>query len=371
MTSEAQLSIPIKQGAPPPGVEIKTDLATHVSRASIRRLVVGLFDAWDAGDVHGFAERFADDGRWLPEDAPAAVGRGAIASAWVERRRLEPWSLHWLSNESLWVDGDVAEGTWLWSAASCIDHGTTSAWSGGDLVVRAVATPEGWRLGHLARVPRYRTPVPAGWLTAPLVPLSSPAGSSQPTLRPPSLALPVPAPPGPDARGNEAEVLADLGVEVAVRRLMGDHVHATETETGAAHLAERWAPSGTYQVVEAAGDGPPAQRIATGRAGVATLLAEQLSVEKAWIRTLCSEQLVVDGRRAFGTWRDLWTAEVDGRACWRAHRWSAVVEPFEGRWAFTELIRERLFELAYGAGWGLEPLSGEPGQSGEPVGSGR
>jgi uncharacterized protein (TIGR02246 family) len=358
------LSKPIIHGAPSPGVEAPANVAAHGARSSIRRLVAGLFDAWDAGDAAAFAAGFAGDGVWEPEAAAPATGASPIAARFVECRKHEPWTLHWLSNESVLVDGDGAGATWLWSAASTLDAGTTSAWSGGDLAVTAVETPAGWRVARLARTARYRTPVDVGWLAAPIVPLFGASGAAPPTsAHPPSLGLETVAPPGPFA-GNDAELLADLVAESALRRLMADHVHGTETDATGRVLAERWTPGGAYRLITPpTDDGASVLTSVSGRADIAAVLDQQRVTEKAWIRALSSEWIAVHGDRATGRWRDLCTADVNGQARWWAHHWCVTAEQHEGIWAFAEVTRRRLLDVGYGARWTIPGAPAHDGRS--------
>ncbi len=79
------------------GLEVPNDLTGHGSRSAARRLVAGLFDAWDDGDEASFVGYFADDGSWR-DPSGSEVSGPQLATRLAQWRAWEPWSIHWLSN---------------------------------------------------------------------------------------------------------------------------------------------------------------------------------------------------------------------------------------------------------------------------------
>ncbi|MCU1453684.1 MAG: SnoaL-like domain [Acidimicrobiales bacterium] len=329
------------------GAERAESLEVHEARSAVRRLAAGVFDAWDGGDGAALAAAGTANARWSgPADAPAE----ALVDGYACVRRDEPWSRHWIGNETVRIDGDTARGTWLWHAASLIHGGATSAWSGGDLTLDAMATPAGWRITELALSDRYRTPVDVGWLeqlhASPAPFPSTGAVSAEVPVSSAELGLAPPPPPPAATSGTDEERLDALGAEVEIRSLMGEHIDGTEHAAPAAELVERWTPDGSYRVEDAA-----ARDAAIGRHEIAALLDDQAAAEPSWIRTLTNEWILVAGARATARWRDLATVEVDGTARWRAHQYLVELVREDGRWRFDRVVRRRLLDAAYGTPW--------------------
>lgn len=342
--------------ASPQGTQTHDNVDAHEARSASRRLVVALLDAWDAGDAAAFLACFADDARWdTGPVAGVAVGADALARAFAAVRAEEPWTLHWASNEQVRVVDDGIEGTWLWLAASLVAAGRVSAWSGGDLALRAVATPAGLRIASLALVDRYRTPVTRGWLDVPALapgaPGIEPDASTEPARPLGLIASPAPGP----VAGNEAVRLLALADETSIQRLAAEHLHDVERGAATEALTARWCPDGAYVVIDEDGS-----RTATGRPEVAALLAEKGVEERAWIRILTTPSVGVVGDRATCSWRDLWTAEVDGVARWQAHQILVDAVRTPDGWRFARVERRRLLDVAHGSRWQAEVIADAP-----------
>jgi hypothetical protein len=304
-------------------------------------------DAWDAGDTGAFVDHFSPGGSWTDPQGRRSSGRDELAAHFTGWRSWEPWSLHWVSNESAPA---FTSGTWLWSAASSVDAGSTAAWSGGDLSVTTTVTPAGPRIGELVMTDRYRTPYRDGWL---LTPHLEPAHGSVPS---PASAANVTLPswlPAGEATLRPAgtdDRLAALTGEIEVRRLMGDFVHAVDTGLPAAEVARCWADDGRYECIQ--GD---RRLVGEGPEGVCALVETERTETSTHIQALASESIVVEGDRAKGRWRDLWVAETAGEARWISHQYLVEARRHDGVWRLGTVARLRLLDCPYRGGW----LSGD------------
>lgn len=349
------------------GTQLADPLVAHEGRSAARRLITGLFDAWDAGDTAAFLAHFTPDAEWSDPSGERSTGRVELGEHFARWRTWEPFSVHWVSNEQVLDDVDGLHATWLWSAASNIDHGTTAAWSGGDLDVRVVRTDEGWRVGSLVITDRYRTPYRAGWLDHLLVqPALDPhAGgatdgrsaadqSTTDVVGVPLAGIDVLAPPAADA-GTEADRLDALDAESEVRWILGEYADAVEQgDLDADTLAAFWRADGTYssEVVTSP---------ATGLAELVRAHESEAARASAWIRALMSLSILVDGAHAQCRWRDIWTAEVDGQARWLAHAYTAAVVRTADGWRIAALQRHPLLDCSYQEGW-TRDVAGEAGR---------
>ncbi len=331
------------------GTQLVDDLPAHEARAAARRLITGLFDAGDAGDAAGGAAHFTSDGVWTDPSGERSVGAEDLVAHFAQWRAWEPFSVHWVANEQVLVDGaDVATGTWLWSAASNVDGGATAAWSGGDLSVRFDATEAGWRIGSLVMSDRYRTPYRVGWLDELLV---QPALGSRPSavadevvgmavLGLPTVAL------ARHRLGDEAARVAVLRAESELRWLLGEYADAVELGVDRATLAGSFTADARYAsdvVVDEV----------CGLDAVLDAHAVEAERASAWIRALMSVQIDVapDAGSAECRWRDIWTAEVGGEARWLAHAYAATAVATPDGWRLGELRRVALLDCSYEEGW--------------------
>lgn len=350
------------------GTHVADPLSTHEARTAARRLIAGLFDAWDTGDTEAVVAHFAPDAVWSDPAGGRSIGHEALAGHFARWRGWEPFSVHWVSNEEVLATDDGLRGTWLWSAASNIDHGATAAWSGGDLAVLLGLTEEGWRIAELVVTDRYRTPYRAGWLDHLLVqpsvePDGGARGAEGPVPGSGRLGVPlagIDLAPLPGAvTGTTADRTAALEAETEVRWLIGEYSDAIEQgapgagELMTGELMRWWAEDGTYSsdvvTVPAVGEG-----------ALVAAHAAEADRASAWIRALMSLSIQVDGDGAACRWRDIWTAEVDGQARWLAHAYEARAVRAAHGWRLSALRRRALLDCSYQEGWTREV----PGQTG-------
>jgi ketosteroid isomerase-like protein len=350
------------------GTQLVDDLAAHEARSATRRVMTSLFDAWDAGDVVGFVSHFDTDAMWADPSGARSLGRDDLAAQFAQWRRWEPFSVHWLANEQVLVeDGRHATGTWLWSAASDVDGGELAAWSGGDLAVRFAATPDGWRIASLVMSDRYRAPYLTGWLHQLLVAprlgdrepwTPDPAGCGTPVE-----GLPAAAPPAAtDTAVGEDVRRARLFAESEVRWAVGEYADAVELGRDRDELAAFFTEDAEFT-----SELTPA---AVGRDRVLDAHLAEAAQVSAWIRAQMSVHIAVgaDATAATCRWRDLWTAEVDGRPRWLAHTVEAelVAGGAGAGWQLRRLVRRPLLDCSYEEGWS-PAVAERPAEESPPV----
>jgi ketosteroid isomerase-like protein len=334
------------------GTQLVDDLAAHEARSAARRLVAGLFDAWDAGDVEALVAHFTLDAMWTDPAGERSLGTAELAAHYLRWREWEPFSVHWLGNEQVLAepaDPGRMTGSWLWSAASNVDRGATAAWSGGDLKVSFRSTDAGWRIESLLMVDRYRTPYHVGWLDQLLVqPGPATATADTPAGRAVGTAvahLPPAVPPGPPG-GTDSARRERLAAETRVRWTIGEYADAVELlGEDASTLAAYWTEDAACSLFDVAD--------ASGCPAVLAAHLADAARASAWIRALMSLSIDVapDGDRASAQWRDIWTAEVGGEARWLAHAYRAELVAGAEGWQLSSLQRRPLLDCSYEEGW--------------------
>jgi hypothetical protein len=324
--------------APATGTEVRSTPAQHAQRSAVRRLIAGLFDSWDEGDGQGFVAHFAPGGCWR-DAAGVTTPHAGLGARFTQWRAWEPWSLHWLSNESVVSDDHGVEGRWLWSAASTVHQGSEAAWSGGDLTLEVVRHEGSWLIKDLDMSHRYCSPYADGWLTTPMMRLDIPGG-------PPAAGEAGSAGPA-TTQGDGPADLEALGAERDLRALMWSFIDDQEEGKQPYEIAAHFAGDGSFEQV-----GTDLSRISdVGRDAITRAFEEERHRETAVMRILCSESIAVDGHVASCRWRDLWTAVRDGEAHWVSHRYEVGATVEDGAWRIRRMIRSRVLDCPYDEGW--------------------
>lgn len=141
------------------------------SEAAIRRLMAEYLEARDLGMESGtyIAHLFVADGIWegvgrLAEVLGFHQGRDAI-----ERRFSAPlpFSVHFLTNESITVDGDTAVGTWRY-LQSTVYQGQ-AVWIAGRYHNDFVRVEGRWKFQHVRIDAMFMTPYEDGWVKTPFL----------------------------------------------------------------------------------------------------------------------------------------------------------------------------------------------------------
>jgi SnoaL-like domain len=136
------------------------------SEGTIRRLMSEYIQARDFGVERGThsAKLFTDDGIWegvgqLAEVLGSQQGRDAI-----ERRFSAPlpFSIHFLTNESIIVDGDTAVGTWRYLQSTVYQE--QAVWIAGRYHNDFVRIEGQWKFQHVRIDAMFVTPYQDGWV---------------------------------------------------------------------------------------------------------------------------------------------------------------------------------------------------------------
>jgi hypothetical protein len=329
-------------------------LLRHEARSSARRIAAEIFEAWDDGDCEAFEGHFAENSVGDIEGRNVE-GRDGFRSWFEERHQQEPWTVHWLTNESVSADNEpAAHGTWLWLAASTIRGGAIAAWSGGDLELDVSVNEETgrWLIERLKFQPRFRSPYSSGWLREPLVGVSAPSNAgdgSEGCLK--GFAFSLAVPKGPPRESDfvslDDRVLA-LRDESELYRLMARYMRGADRELDGTELASLWEPDGSYEVV---GLGATAARI-QGNAAIAEFHDRERSQTENIIRFLSRGWVRTKGIKGTAAWLDLAVVvrPVTG-ACWIANRFLADFGCQDGEWKFTNVRRCTLVDCRYQDSW--------------------
>jgi hypothetical protein len=325
------------------GLEVPNDLAEHGARSASRRLVAGLFDAWDDGDEVLFAAHFADGGSWK-DPSGSEVSGPELVTRLAQWRAWEPWSIHWLSNESVTVCGDDLEGSWLWSAASTVDGGSVAMWSGGDLRLSASFASRRWQITRLEMSDRYRSPYSRGWLEAPLTPVELPA----PSLRTPNAerSPSIPSYSQLPADSGVAAEAAVLRAETDLRNHLWSFTAHQENGSAGELIAAHWVEEGSLTLRQGT-----SSTIVDGRPRISLAFANEHLDLSVVMQMLFSIAIEVEWQRATCRWRDLWVATRGETAMWISHRYEANAVRHGEQWRFQNMVRDRVLECRYSEGW--------------------
>jgi hypothetical protein len=121
------------------------------------------------------ADLFWEDAIWegLPERTPEGVapqsagsqtvGREAIAASFVAAAAAMSFTAHFLTNESIEVDGDHAVGTWKLLQA-CTAGRDRAFWQAGVYTDDFECRGGVWKFSHLRLAMDFRTPFDEGWV---------------------------------------------------------------------------------------------------------------------------------------------------------------------------------------------------------------
>lgn len=116
---------------------------------------------------------FADDAVWEGANRYACwgttTGREAIVAMFEATPDVLPFTVHWLANPRVAVEGDEASGRWEVVQAATFGRTRTPVWVGARYDNRFRRTAEGWRIQHLVYADVFVTPYDEGWVATPYV----------------------------------------------------------------------------------------------------------------------------------------------------------------------------------------------------------
>ncbi|MCD6726739.1 MAG: nuclear transport factor 2 family protein [Solirubrobacteraceae bacterium] len=130
---------------------------------AIKCLKARHYRAVDTQDVELFASVFTDDAVWESEPYGRVEGiEGLRALAAAGPARLT-FSVHYVTNAAITVDGDQAVGDWYGLVASTLAATGQAAW-GAAIVHEEYARVDGsWKIRRFSQVPQFWTPFDTGW----------------------------------------------------------------------------------------------------------------------------------------------------------------------------------------------------------------
>lgn len=143
------------------------------SQDAVRRLMAAYMQGCDDRIGAGIADLFWPEGIWEGLGGAAGgrlVGRDAIAASFAAAPRRLTFTTHYLTNESIEVDGDRATGCWK-LFEPCTFQDRQALWMGGRYRNDFERRGGIWRLGHMRLWIEFRTPFDEGWLRQPMVTL--------------------------------------------------------------------------------------------------------------------------------------------------------------------------------------------------------
>jgi hypothetical protein len=144
------------------------------SEGAIRRLMAEYLDARDLGTGSGtyIASLFSVDGIWEGVDRLAEVLGSHQGREAIERRFSAslPFSVHFLTNESISIDGDTAVGTWRYLQSAVLKG--QAVWIAGRYRNDFVRIEGQWKFRHVRMEAMFVTPYEDGWVKTPFLGVS-------------------------------------------------------------------------------------------------------------------------------------------------------------------------------------------------------
>ena len=121
--------------------------------------------AVDTRQVDLFVNLFTEDGVIdLRPYGDRIVGKEALRKFREESPKKVAFSVHYLSNPHIVVNGDTARGRFYWLAALEWVATGEAVWSSGYYQDKFVRTAEGWKIKEKVMTWFYRTPYDKGWV---------------------------------------------------------------------------------------------------------------------------------------------------------------------------------------------------------------
>ena len=148
-------------------------LAALEAQDAVRRLKARYMQWCDERRGAEIADMFWPDGVWEGRGGSATGevrGADAIAAMFAQAPQRLTFTVHYLTNENITVDGDRAVGEWK-LLEPCTVRDQVAVWQGGRYVDTFERRGDEWRLLRLTLYLEYRTPYDEGWLRNPMADL--------------------------------------------------------------------------------------------------------------------------------------------------------------------------------------------------------
>jgi hypothetical protein len=163
----------------PSGLAQALSLEDRVTRLeaqdAVRKVKAAYMQGLDDRLRGAVADLFWEDAIWesLPDRTPEGgtpanagsenVGRETIAASFVTAAAAMSFTAHFLTNESIEVDGDRAVGTWKLLQACTAGH-DRAFWQAGVYTDDFECRNGVWKFSHLRLAMDFRTPFDEGWV---------------------------------------------------------------------------------------------------------------------------------------------------------------------------------------------------------------
>ena len=142
------------------------------SEIAVHDVMVAYMAACDLHDADAVADLFHEDGVWksrLQPDEPI-IGREAIRATFREACARLSFCVHYLTNESIVVDGSKAHARWRYFEPA-INRGDLAVWTAGRYWHEFTRRDGLWRFQNFEIEPVLASPYESGWAVAPKVAL--------------------------------------------------------------------------------------------------------------------------------------------------------------------------------------------------------
>jgi SnoaL-like domain len=144
------------------------------AESAIRRLIVAYLEALDRKqDANSIADLFSTEGVWEAVGPLASIlgtyrGQEAIKQRHADPATRPSFSLHFLTNESISLERDMARGSWVYLLAATVKE--RARWIAGRLRGDFIREGGDWKIKHLRVEPIFSTPYEDGWAKTPFAP---------------------------------------------------------------------------------------------------------------------------------------------------------------------------------------------------------
>ena len=148
--------------------ELEKRIDALESQAEIRALQATYMQACDENWGRRIGELFTEDGIWEGIGKFASgfgpnVGREAIANMFDGDEERLTFTAHYLMNERIRVDGDTAEGKWMFLEPA-VHRNTRQIWIAGHYINDFLRVDGRWFIKHLRCGDVFVSPYEEGWL---------------------------------------------------------------------------------------------------------------------------------------------------------------------------------------------------------------
>lgn len=130
--------------------------------------------ASDTGNVNLLLDLFTDDGVIVLPSGERIVGKEAIRKFREGAPKRVAFSVHYLLNPHIVVDGDRAQARYHWLAALEWVNPRKAVWSSGYYQDEFIRTENGWKFKQKKMNPLFRTSYDKGWVKERMMGTQSP-----------------------------------------------------------------------------------------------------------------------------------------------------------------------------------------------------